>query len=70
MRLPRPQIERCCVHVTHRCQERRFLLRFAADRRQCRLWTWPRILTPVGGDGKEAPHALRLPQSVAARLWR
>ncbi|MFA5206240.1 MAG: transposase, partial [Lentisphaeria bacterium] len=36
MRLPRPQIEQCCVHVTHRCQERRFLLRFAADRRQYR----------------------------------
>jgi len=37
MRLPRPQIEPCCVHVTHRCQERRFLLRFAADRQQYRL---------------------------------
>jgi len=37
MRLPRPQIEQCCVHVTHRCQERRFLLRFANDRRQYRL---------------------------------
>ncbi|MFA5206253.1 MAG: hypothetical protein WC708_17795 [Lentisphaeria bacterium] len=36
MRLPRPQIEQCCVHVTHRCQERRFLLRFANDRRQYR----------------------------------
>lgn len=37
MRLPRPQIEPCCVHVTHRCQERRFLLRFAADRKRYRL---------------------------------
>jgi putative transposase len=36
MRLPRPQIEDCCVHVTHRCQERRFLLRFGVDRRRYR----------------------------------
>jgi len=36
MRLPRPQIDQCCVHVTHRCQERRFLLKFARDRRQYR----------------------------------
>ena len=33
MRLPRPQIENCCVHITHRCQERRFLLRFGLDRK-------------------------------------
>ena len=25
---------RCCYHVTQRCQERRFLLRFKRDRRQ------------------------------------
>ncbi len=36
MRLPRPQIEDCCVHVTHRCQERRFLLKFDLDRMQYR----------------------------------
>ncbi len=23
----------CCYHVTHRCQERRFLLRYEIDRR-------------------------------------
>jgi len=34
MRLPRPQVENCCVHVTHRCQERRFLLGTDIDRRQ------------------------------------
>lgn len=34
MRLPRPRIENCCVHVTHRCQERRFLLDTAIYRRQ------------------------------------
>ena len=27
------RIENCCFHVTHRCQERRFLLRFMHDRR-------------------------------------
>ena len=27
------QIENCCFHITHRCQERRFLLRFQRDRR-------------------------------------
>jgi len=27
-------------------------------------------IEPVGGDGKDAPHALRLPQPVTARLWR
>lgn len=37
MRLPRPQIEQCCVHVTHRCQERKFLFRFAIDRKQYQL---------------------------------
>ena len=34
MRLPRPQIQNCCVHVTHRCQERRFLLGTDIDRKQ------------------------------------
>jgi len=34
MRLPRPQIRDCCVHVTHRCQQRELLLKFAVDRRQ------------------------------------
>ena len=34
MRLPRPQIRDCCVHVTHRCQQREFLLTFAIDRQQ------------------------------------
>ena len=34
MRLPRPQIENCCVHITHRCQERRFLLGTDIDRQQ------------------------------------
>ena len=40
MRLPRPQIRNCCVHVTHRCQERRFLLGTDIDRKQYvkRLW--------------------------------
>ncbi|MFA5204451.1 MAG: hypothetical protein WC708_08610 [Lentisphaeria bacterium] len=27
-------------------------------------------IEPVGGNGKDAPHALRQPQAVAARLWR
>ncbi|NLF18010.1 MAG: transposase [Lentisphaerae bacterium] len=34
MRLPRPQIRDCCVHVTQRCQQREFLLKFAVDRQQ------------------------------------
>ena len=40
MRLARPEIENCCVHVTHRCQGRRFLLGTDIDRRQYskRLW--------------------------------
>jgi putative transposase len=38
MRLPRPKIfESCCIHVTHRCQERRYLLKTAVDRKQYRL---------------------------------
>ncbi len=32
MRLPRPQIKNCCVHITHRCQERKYLLRYDIDR--------------------------------------
>ena len=36
--MPRRSVSRvdmpCCYHVTHRCQERRFLLRFKQDRRQ------------------------------------
>ena len=27
------RVENCCFHITHRCQERRFLLRFQRDRR-------------------------------------
>ena len=40
MRLARPEIEDCCVHVTHRCQGRRFLLGTNIDRSQYakRLW--------------------------------
>jgi len=40
MRLPRPRIENCCVHVTHRCHQRLFLLGTDVDRRQYlkRLW--------------------------------
>ncbi|MCK5803115.1 MAG: transposase, partial [Lentisphaeria bacterium] len=40
MRLPRPRIDNCCVHVTHRCQERRYLLGTDIDRKQYvkRLW--------------------------------
>ena len=34
MRLPRPQIRECCVHVTHRCQQGEYLLKFGLDRRQ------------------------------------
>jgi len=32
--------ESCCCHITHRCQERRYLLRYARDRRAFvkRLW--------------------------------
>ena len=26
-------VEHCCFHITHRCQERRFLLKFEIDRR-------------------------------------
>ena len=33
MRLPRPRIENCCVHVTHRCQKREFLLGYDVDRK-------------------------------------
>ncbi|MDT8389226.1 MAG: transposase [Lentisphaeria bacterium] len=38
--MPRPQIENCCVHVTHRCHRRQFLLDTDIDRRQYvkRLW--------------------------------
>lgn len=40
MRFPRPEIRDCCVHVTHRCQQRRFLLDTDIDRKQYvkRLW--------------------------------
>jgi len=40
MRLPRPRIENCCVHVTHRCQQRLFPLGTDVDWRQYvkRLW--------------------------------
>lgn len=34
VRLARPEIEDCCVHVTHRCQGRRFLLGTDIDRKQ------------------------------------
>jgi putative transposase len=34
VRLPRPQIRDCCVHVTQRCQQREYLLKFAVDRQQ------------------------------------
>ena len=49
MRLPRPEIEDCCVHVTHRCQERRFLLGTDIDRKQYvkRLWEASRRLRTV-----------------------
>ncbi len=33
MRLPRPRIEDCCIHVTHRCHKREFLLGYDLDRR-------------------------------------
>ncbi len=33
MRLPRPRICDCCIHVTHRCHKREFLLGFDLDRR-------------------------------------
>ena len=33
MRLPRPRIENCCIHVTHRCHKREFLLGYDLDRR-------------------------------------
>jgi len=36
MRLPRPIIENCCIHVTHRCQERKFLLRCDVDKKYYR----------------------------------
>ncbi|MDT8390626.1 MAG: transposase [Lentisphaeria bacterium] len=38
--MPRPQIENCCVHVTHRCHRRQFLLDTDIDRKQYvkRLW--------------------------------
>jgi putative transposase len=32
MRLPRPVVRNCCIHVTHRCHERQFLLKFDIDR--------------------------------------
>ena len=34
MRLPRPIIENCCIHVTHRCHERKYFLQFDIDRKQ------------------------------------
>jgi len=33
MRLPRPRIDNCCIHVTHRCHRREFLLGYDLDRR-------------------------------------
>lgn len=33
MRLPRPRIENCCIHVTHRCHKREYLLGYDLDRR-------------------------------------
>ncbi len=33
MRLPRPRINNCCIHVTHRCHKREFLLGYDLDRR-------------------------------------
>ena len=33
MRLPRPRIKNCCIHVTHRCHKREFLLGCDLDRR-------------------------------------
>jgi putative transposase len=33
MRLPRPIIENCCIHVTHRCQESKFFFRTDVDRK-------------------------------------
>ena len=33
MRLPRPRIENCCVHVTQRCHKREYLLGYDLDRR-------------------------------------
>lgn len=40
MRLPRPRIHRCCIHVTHRCHQRQFLLNYDLDRKiyQARLF--------------------------------
>lgn len=32
MRMPRPRIEDCCVHVTHRCHKREFLFQHDVDR--------------------------------------
>jgi len=40
VRLVRPEIEDCCVHVTHRCQGRRFLLGTDIDRTQYRKRLW------------------------------
>jgi REP-associated tyrosine transposase len=37
MRLPRPVIKNCCVHITHRCQERKYLLRCDIDRKYYQL---------------------------------
>ena len=33
-RRSRRWMDECCVHITQRCQERRYLLRFKQDRRQ------------------------------------
>ena len=33
MRLPRPRIRNCCIHITHRCHKREFLLGYNLDRR-------------------------------------
>jgi REP-associated tyrosine transposase len=37
MRLPRPVIKNCCVHITHRCQERKYLLCRDIDRKYYQL---------------------------------
>ena len=37
MRLSRPVINNCCVHITHRCQEKKYLLGCDIDRKYYQL---------------------------------
>jgi len=73
MRLPRLQIRDCCVHVTHRCQQRQFPLQFAIDRglyrrRLLQAWRGFRHLRVLDCT-ITSNHVHRLPWTVLLDLW-